>query len=142
MLFDANVGGLSASLCREHDLLPLKRPFEDAPVTTLVQRRFDPEKQELLSFILGREIELDALPDDPSVLEAFDDVLNACAAFHSSLGDATYISESADEAIERIERGEQPRCCQLPEPTEKQWQLMDEIRSRYDVFLAAMEQHE
>jgi len=133
-MFDADVGGLPASLCREHELLPAKSS-PDVRTMTLVQGSLAPKKRELLSFITGRPVELRPLPNDPGVAAAFREVLSACEKFHGSLPSQGYISESAEEALERIERGEQPRCCQRPQPTETQWQLMDEIRSKYEVFL-------
>ena len=139
MRFDADVGGLPATLCREHELLPSVASSNDRTMT-LVQKSLDPKKRELLSFMTGRPIEIRQLPNDPSVVAAFREVLGACANFHSALPHDTHISESADEALESIERGEQPQCCQRPELTEMQWQLMDEIRSKYELFLAAMDQ--
>ena len=131
-MFDADVGGMPSGLCTHHEALPVWES-SDRRHMTVAKKSISADARALLSFILGREVDIVALPEEQNLVAAFDQVMEACRTFQGTIQPSC--SQSAEEAIEAMERGEQPQCCKPPEITSKQAQFMREIRTRYEHFL-------
>ena len=136
IMMDMDLGGIPAGTCQRNEVLALKGSSEHM---TIVKRHITPDTQPLYSLMFRKHVEVLSLPLDDDVIAAFDAVMSACKTF----GDTAppYMSESLDQALETIERGEPPQCCQPIDFAPTQLELMAEVRAKYEKFLAAMERH-
>lgn len=132
----ACVGSVSASICEELEVLPLHREVEGDSVS-LMKRTMNREDEEMLGFTLGTKVKLTQLPNHPEVVQAFEVVIALCRKYRSTLDQC--FSQSAEEALDAITKGEQPQCCQPIIITDEQDELMMQITEAHEHFLQTLD---
>lgn len=130
-----DVGGFSAGSCSAFEIVPVQ---EDATGGFVVMaKNITTETRRMLSFIRGRDVDVIPVPKNEVISTAFEEVLQACSAYMSTIPPG--LSVSLEEDLEAMDRGELPSCCQPDPITPQQVQLFGEVVGRYHAFLQTLQ---
>ena len=89
--------------------------------------------RETLSFYLGYDVDIVALPTDEATTKAFDEVIALCKKFQATIPNS--FSVSGDEVAEAWQREGKNSCCRPPDISKEQFIIMQDIQEAYRRFV-------